>query len=362
MNTVDEELRKNNINVICPIDRNNINAIACYVANVLVTKFPNLTLNYNIISGSIAKLPMYIAEMPLSASGASYLYINSTFYFRKGLSFEEMKKLAVHESIHFFQEIRDKNGKLKRLGLCGYARNRAYGNALNEAAVQMMAAYANNEKPEKVTYFGVTFPSDSPTYYPLLCNLMKQIGYITGFPTLFESTFYSNDLFFEKFKQNFGENHAFKIQDYFERILSLENKVNAISNKIRSQDLSYNKFKKATSDMKKSKMLIKQTFYKAQNLIITSYFDARIKKINTPTEIEEYRKYLYSFSNLIGSSEDYTFFNDYYIKKMAQIDEKYEEMTGNTSLKIAEDSKVKALFKAIKNLFKSRAYEDETNK
>lgn len=359
MNTVETELKQNDITVICPIDQNSINAIASYVANTMVTKFPNLRLNFNVVASNISKMPMYIADMPQSATGACFLYLNSSIYFKKGLSFEKMKKLAIHECIHYFQQIKDKNGNLKRLGLCGYARGRAYGNALNEAAVQMMAAYATNEKHENVTYFGVTFPSDSPNYYPIICNLMKQVGYLTGFPVLFESTFYSNDMFFKKFKEAVGDNKAFSIQSKLEKILNLEAKIGQLNNKIRTQDLNHRKFKNATNAVEKCKKEIKNTFFATQNLIITSFFDARIKKVQSASEIEDYRKYLYSFSNLIGRSEDYTFFNDYYIQKMAEIDSKYEAMTENKGLQVIETSKFKTFIQALKKLFTANANEYE---
>lgn len=353
MNTVERELKNNNINIICPIDKNSVSIIANYVATVLSTKFPNLKINYNLIFNSIANLPMYIADMPTNSTGACYLYINSSLYFRKGLSFEDMKKLAVHECIHYFQEIKDEKGKLKRLGLCGYSGKRAYGNALNEAAVQMMASYANNEKPEKVTYFGIKFPSDSPNYYPIICNLMKQLGYLTGFPVLFESTFYSNELFFDKFKEAVGEKNAFKIQRNFEKIVILESRVNQLSNIIRTEDLGHGKFKKVSNYMVKCKEEIKKVYFDTQNLIITSYFDGKIANISTPQQIEEYRKYLYSFSNLIGTSDDYTFFNDYYIQKMSEIDAKYEmlhnENKENVSLKVINESIFSKILRFFKN-------------
>ena len=45
MNTVERELKNNNINIICPIDKNSVSIIANYVATVLSTKFPNLKIN-----------------------------------------------------------------------------------------------------------------------------------------------------------------------------------------------------------------------------------------------------------------------------------------------------------------------------
>lgn len=349
--TIDTELKKNGINVVCPIQQQYVNQIAYYVASTLSTKFPTLRLNYNTLLSSISNIKMYIAEMPDSTSGACYFYKNSSIYFKKGLSLDKIKKLAIHESIHYFQEIKNKNGELHKLGLCTYYKNRAYGNALNEASVQLMSAYATNEKHENVTYYGISFQSDSPSYYPILCNLIKQIGYLIGFPLLFESTFYSNEIFYNKFKKEFGENTAFKIQNNFEKILSIENKIASYTYKIQSEDLEYNKFKKYSDKIKKLKQSIKKIFFTTQNTIIKSFFDTRIKQIQTPKEIELYRRYLYSYSNLIGTSDDYTFFNQYYIEKMSQIDSKYEAMKGNKSLIVKKDSKIIALLNSIKHIF-----------
>lgn len=351
--TPDEVLKKNGINVVCEIQKQYVDQIAYYVASTMVTKFPTLRLNYKTLISSISNLKMYIAEMPDSTSGACYYYKNSSIYFKKGLSLDKIKKLAIHECIHYFQEIKDQSGEMKKLGLCTYYRNRAYGNALNEASVQLMSAYATNEKHETVTYYGITFPSDSPSYYPVLCNLIKQIGYLMGFPLLFESTFYSNEAFFDKFKKNFGENTAFKIQSNFERILSSENKIAVYTYKIQSEDLEYREFKRLTDRIKKEKENIKATFFKTQNTIIRTFFDAKIKEVNKPQEIEMYRRYLYSFSNLIGTSEDYKYFNEYYIEKMAQIDEKYEAMKGTntTALAVRKDNKFSTIINALKHIF-----------
>ena len=252
-NTIETELKKNGITVICPINKQYINQIAYYVATTLVTKFPTLRLRYDTIISSISNLNMFIADMPDNTSGACYFYKNSTIYFKKGLSFDKIKKLAIHECIHYFQEVKDKNGQTKRMGLCSYYKNKAYGNALNEASVQLMSAYATNEKSDNVTYYGISFRSYSPSYYPILCNLIKQIGYLTGFPLLFESTFYSNDAFFDKFKSEFGKNNAFKLQSNFEKILSTENKIAKITYKIQSEDLEYNKFNKCSNEIKKER-------------------------------------------------------------------------------------------------------------
>ncbi len=357
------ELEKNGIKIICPISEYNVNEIATYVANILFAKFPTLRLSYNTIFMNIAKIPMYIAEMPEGMSDACYFYKNSSIYFKKGLKFDVLKKLAFHECIHHFQEIKDSNGKLHRLGLCSYLGNKAFGSALNESAVQLMSSYAISEKHDIVKYYDITFPTDSPSYYPLLCNLIKQVGYLTGFSALFESTFYSNDVFFDKFKTIFGERNAFKIQDNFDKLLDIEEKIIKLNNKIQQEDLSYHKFKSSTATIAKYKKSITNLFLSTQNLIISSFFDAKLLELDNANKIEQYRKCLYSFSNLIGTTETYSFFNDYYINKMAQLDLKYEQITNknDVSLAVVKTSKIATIFKSIKKLFMGNASEYNDN-
>lgn len=306
---------------------------------------------------------MYIADMPTGMSDACYFYKNSSIYFKNGLSIDTIKKLALHECIHHFQEIINSSGKLSRLGLCSYFGNKAFGAALNEAAVQLMSSYAISERRDVVKYFDITFPTDSPSYYPLLCNLIKQIGYLTGFSVLFESTFYSNDAFFDKFKYVFGEKNSFKIQESFDILLKYEENIVRLNNKIQQEDLSYRKFKKTTTLINEYKNNITNLFLSTQNLIITSFFDAKLSFLDSADKIEKYRKCLYSFSNLIGTTETYSFFNDYYIKKMSQLDAKYEYIIGkssdDTSLAIIKKSKLATLFNIIKKLFNGNFQESE---
>ena len=252
--------------------------------------------------------------------------------------------------------LKDK-GVLRKLGLCTYAKGRAFGNSMNEAAVQFMTSYGTFEKRDVVKYYDVTFPTDSPSYYPMLVNLIKQISYLTGYATLFESTVYANDAFFNKFKEEFGTKSAYKIQEGFDKLLEVEEKIIRINNKMQTKDLSAKKLKKYTDNVNNLKLELKRTFFNTQNLIITSYFDNRTRHIRSVEQINEYRKCLYNYSNLIGTSHNYSFFNDYYIAKMSELDKIYERLT-NPSMALSirpEASVVKSKFRrfvnAIKKLF-----------
>ncbi len=362
MKEVNFELEKNGIKIIYPLDTFNVNEIATYVAKSLCGKFPELNLNYKTVFIDVSRIKMYIADMPASMSDACYFYKNSSIYFKKGLDFDKIKKLAFHECLHHFQEVKDSKGVLHRLGLCSYLGSRAYGNALNEASVQLMTSIATNEPHDTVKYYGVTLPTDSPNYYPLLCNLVKQVGYLTGFSVLFESTFFANDAFFEKFKTAIGEKNAYKVQQNLDKLLNYEEKVSSLNYKVQSEDLAYFRFKKATDGIANAKKNIQKLFLDTQNLIITSFFDSKVYNLKTANQIEEFRKCLYSFSNLIGSTSNYSFFNDYYIQKMSVLDDMYESISKNVSLSIVKKSKFFILFESLFSIFSKNSREYENNK
>lgn len=359
MDTVNAELEKSGIKVICPISTLNINEIATYVAKLLCSKMPELKLNYTTVFSTIARLPMYIADLPAGQSDACYFYKNSSIYFRKGLTFNQIKKLAVHESIHHLQEVKDSKGTLKKLGLCTYVGNKGYGTALNEGAVQLISSFLTDEKKDIVKYYDITFPTDSPSYYPLVCNLVKQIGYVSNFGVLFDSTIYANTSFFDKFISACGESEAFKIQQNLDKLVDYEEHISNLNQKIQTEDLPYRQLKSTSDKINSYKEKIRKVFINTQNLIISSFFNNEFSNLYSVTRIEEYRKYLYSFKNLIGTINGYSFFNDYYINKMNELDEKYEAIINNKSLTIIRRSKLAIFFESIKKLFASKVNEYE---
>ena len=358
MDSIQTELEKNGIQVTKPVDKKKVNALAAYVANTLVRSFPELNLNAKSIYMNISNLPMMFAKLPSTTNAACYFYKNNTIYFEEGIQIESIKEVAFHECLHHLQEIKDAHGVLHRFGLCTYVGNRAYGNALNEASVQLMTAYATKEKFDRVTYYGINLPTASPNYYPLLCNLIRQIGFLTGFSTLYKSTFYADNDFFEKFKTVFGDKNSYKIQQNLDKLLDFEEKICSLNEVIQTKDLNYKMFNKYTSKIAECKTIIQKTFLDTQNLIIKSFFDSKIFELKSAQQIEEYRKCLYNFNNLIGTTETYSFFSNYYMQQMSILDEMYENAINNNSLVVVKKSKLSIIFNAIRKLFVNDELED----
>ena len=243
------------------------------------------------------------------------------------LTIEKIENYAIHECIHYLQERKDKAGFLLRLGLCDLTQYKVHGLALNEAAVQYATAKATKEPKDNVKYYGISFDTISPTCYPLICNLIAQMAYVTGEKVLFDSTFNSNNKFIEKT----SEDTFYTLEKNFDKILKLEEDLLKLNNKMELSDNLNSGLNKKRLKIKNS---IQSTFMESQNLIITSYFDTAFERITNLEEVENYRRSLYNYKDLVGYVDGIDTFNEYYIKTMNKLENKYNELEKGI---IAED-------------------------
>ena len=100
---------------------------------------------------------------------------------------------------------------------------------------------------------------------------------------------------------------------------------------------------------------IRINFFRTQNLIISSYFNTALNYVVTTDQVEFYRKKLYKIQDILGNTENYTFFNNYYLEKMAELEHKYNIIENGgieTSLyvKTKRQSKFIRIIKAIKKI------------
>ena len=364
--SVESDLKKDGIKVVKKLDTLRVNSIARTVAIRLAETFPNFNLTQNDLFIKLSRLDMYIAKMPEGMAEANYFYKNTSIYFNDHIADEDLEEFAIHECIHYIQEIKDKRNYLLRMGLCDYTEFKIYGLGLNEASVQLMASKVLAIPKEYVKYFNISFETNSPTYYPLECCLVNQLAYLFGEDMLFESTINSNDNFKRKMIEVTNYKNFMEIQNSIDDILYSEEEIIRINNKIIQID---NKNKKVDNMIKRIDNLkknITSTFLKAQNLIISSYFDNVFHTINTLEDVENYRRKLYNFKNYLGATEGYTYFNDYYVNKMIDLEEKYNVLE-NTANSISpsmylvkkKSSKIMAFFRYIKSLFFHNSLKNE---
>ena len=152
--SVESDLKKDGIEVVAKLDTLRINSLARAVATKLCETFPEFNLNQNELFIKLSRLDMYRAKMPEGMAEANYFYKNTSIYFNEHIQDEDLEEFAIHECIHYLQEVKDKKNTLIRMGLCDYTEFKIYGLGLNEAAVQLMASKVNGIPKEFVKYFG----------------------------------------------------------------------------------------------------------------------------------------------------------------------------------------------------------------
>lgn len=273
----------------------------------------------------------------------------------------DLKKFAVHECIHNLQEVTDEKGNLSRLGLCTFKGSKVFGMALNEAAVQLASSNILGSTFENVTYYGINFSTISPNCYPLLCNLISQMAYATGEEVLFDSVLNSSDYFRNKFVALCGENVYNQIANSFDKILELEEKIIILQNKLQSIDLSSSRADSISNKIKELKANIKSTYFSTQELFITTYFSTIFKSLITSSDLDRFRKKLYNFQELTGNTDNYYFFNNFYIEMMEKLDKRFDMLaeldSHSTYLIPRKESTFSKIIKYIKKLLLKREFE-----
>lgn len=229
---IEKDLVKDGIIVTEKIDTDTVLTITKNISQKIVSTFPDFNLNADDIFSKLFSLNMYKANMPEGMAEANYCYKNSSIYFNSHIANEDLEEFAIHECIHYIQEVKDKKNYLIRMGLCDYTEFKIYGLGLNEASVQLMASKINGIPRDFVKYFGISFETISPSYYPLECCLVNQMAYITGEDVLFESTINSNDNFKKKFADLTSPKIFMTIQNAIDDILNDEESIIKLNNKI----------------------------------------------------------------------------------------------------------------------------------
>lgn len=317
---IDYLLKKEGITNVKELNPNQIKTISKDLAIKLCLAFPEHDLDRQALYNSFCSLDMYSATMPKDFSGAKYIENSNSIYFNDTLDFSSFPEVAMHECIHFLQEGRQ-FGKYDFVGLTSFSS----GLALNEAAVQLMASEANMTNITEEKYFGITINTISPNYYPLECTLVNQIAYFTGTYPLYHSVLNSNDVFKNTFVAKFNKRIYDRITRQLDKLLHLEGELTCYINELETCD-KINDIKDLNDVIAEQKEQITRLFFNIQNFIIRNCFSCEFNNINTMEDLKELKQKLYNFKNLIGLTDGYTFYNDFYCDLMNALENKKEEL------------------------------------
>jgi len=243
------------------------------------------------------------------------------------------------------------NQNTKNMGLTNLD-SKHYSSSLNEAAVQLMASETNKTKEDLVTYYNLTLPTTSPTYYTLECALLKQISYFTGTYPLYHSTIYSNDIFKNTFIQKTSK-HTYKIiEKNFNRLTELQDILSDLTNELQYSNANSTKIKSINIAINNKKDEIYNLFLKTQNIIMTNCFNNEFKNIKNIEDLKNFKSRVYNFQYLIATHKDYTFYRDFFYYTMNRIEQKEEYLEQNGLVFLPSDKETAlTLFKEKESVF-----------
>lgn len=331
---INSVLKREGIQIIKSLDTLTINKLAKSITDKLCVSFLEFGLEAEELFITLSRIKMYTAQMPENTSKAKYYYKNDSIYFSKDLSYEEMENLAMHECIHSIQKVIDSKGSLQKLGLCIAPETKAIGSALNEAAVQIMACTAEQKVKDEVKYYNITTHTISPTIYPLQCAIVSQMAYFTGDYPLYHSTLNSNDIFENTFSVK-STNASFNtVRNGLDSLLQLENELSAVISELATCDGNEKKIQRLNKEIETGKNLIYERFFEIQNTIILNCFTSEFNSIKTIEDTKLFKTRLYEYKDLIGHSDTYTFYNDFYCSIINEVERKvdYIEEYGSIDL------------------------------
>ena len=131
-----------------------------------------------------------------------------------------------------------------------------------------------------------------------------------------------------------------------------------INNKISILPDGDSSFASLTEKSNKYKDKITNTFINTQNLIFKNFFDYEFNNINNLEDTDNFRRKLDKFKTLIGTTNNYSFFDDYYLEMMNKLEHKCNILENGGETAISTNNKFLSLFQKLKNLF----FKKETDK
>lgn len=323
---INSTLKKEGINVIGKLNTLEINKIASIISEKIVAAFPEHGLNQSDLFISIARLDMYIADMPNDMAMAKYFYKNNSIYFSKDMDLNDLHALALHECLHFIQEVKNKQGKLLRMGLYNL-EGHSSGMALNEAAVQHMASIASNAELDSVKYYNMELSTESPDFYPLQTALLNELIYFTGSYPLYHSTLYSNDVFKNTFIAKSNHKAYAQIEKNFDLICEYESLLSEQIYKLSicsEEAKSIGKIQRLNSKIDAYKNIILEKTLETQNIILLNCFNNELSSIRSLDDTYEFEQHLLGFKDVLISTQNYNFYNSFCEDMLNKLEEKRE--------------------------------------
>ena len=338
------------IEVLDKLEDGKIIDIVNQVSTRLMVAFPDSNLSYLDIYKTLLDTPMYYAKIPEGLSKANYYYKDSSIYFAEDADLSEIDEYVLHECVHKLQERKDKKGNITRLGISEVNELSVKATALNEGAIQYVTSNAFNMSTKMVTVYGIELPSKTE-YYPIITNLVSQLAFLLGKDILIDSTINGNEDFKIEIIDNIGESEYNTIEKNTNAILQAKRDIS----KLQKQDMTDEEIEKVEENIG----LIRELYFDTQNTIFTSYFNNLFKRIEDEVDIKVVRRKLETYKNLIGTTTNYYYFDNYCTNFYRKLDNKSQEIKNRTPLMVIKNNIFFRVLRKIRQFFSSKTGDNQ---
>ena len=332
---IEKKLKKLGIEEKQELTNEEKESVSQKVTDLLVESFRILEQDKNEIQNKLKQAPMFYANIKKNISDVNYIYENGKIYFSENINLENITDTIIHEIIHYIQDYR-KKGKLKRIGLCNFNELSIKGLGMNEASVQYISSKAIKRQQSLVKKYNLVLKTISPSYYPIMTNLIEQIVILLGENELVKAVIKNeqnfSDLFFNTFEGN-----AQSITNNFDNIIQLNNEIK--------------------NDKKQEEIV--SLYIETQDIIMKTYFEKMIKLIDTVEDVENLSEKLNKYIQITGKVEingymhnNCEIFKSYMTNKLdKKMISLYKEKS-KTALAIVYTNRLSKIIQKIKSYFR----------
>lgn len=350
-------LKKFDIKVIGKVTKEEQIIISDNVATKITNKFN--FIDYGYIYTKLMRAKMYIAIIPEGITRAIYSYEEDTLFISDEEDLKNISKELLYECIHTMQDIRDKKGNVKQLGQCIFSDYKVYAMALNEASILYITQKIFEEETKYVEAYGIKANTYSPNSYPLICNILLQLLFISNEKILVKSTLNSTDEFLIQGIEEIGESSYVNIQNNLDEMLYASEEIIGVKRSLKNNtsDGNVQEINKELNRIYEKEAEIRRLYMDSQMSIFTMYFDRLFNRIQTLSDIKTYRNKLQNYKELIGfytnNSQEYflEYYEGYYKTKEEKLKEKEDQIKrkNDLALIVVSNNIIVQIFNKIKN-------------
>ncbi len=349
-------LKKFDIKVIGKVSKEDQIIISDNVATKITNKFN--FIDYGYIYTKLMRAKMYIAIIPKGMTRAIYSYEEDTLFISDEEDLNNISKELLYECIHTMQDIRDKKGNVKQLGQCIFSDYKVYAMALNEASILYITQKIFEEEIKYIEAYGIKAKTYSQNSYPLICNIVLQLLFISNEKTLVQSTLKSTDEFLIQGIEEIGESSYVTLQNNLDEMLYASEEIIGIKRNLKNNtsDGNIEEINKQLNRIYEKEAQIRRLYMDSQMSIFTMYFDRLYNRIQTLSDIKIYKNKLQNYKELIGfytnDNQEYflQYYEGYYKTKEEKLKEKEFEIKSKNdlALTVVSNNIIVQIFNKIK--------------